>query len=76
MSSTLSFGREAGLAPANAAPGAGGGQPGQRAFADKLAFKLRERGEEVEHKPALGRMGVDGIGQGNQADVPALQLGH
>jgi hypothetical protein len=44
---------QARLAPADSATGAGGGQPGQGALADEFAFKLRERGKQVEHEPAL-----------------------
>ena len=37
-----------------AAAGSGGGEAGVGAFLDEVPFELRQRSEDVEHKPATG----------------------
>ncbi len=41
-------------------------QAGQGPLADHAAFKLGERGEDVEHQLAARRGGVDRLGQGSR----------
>ena len=36
----------------------------------------RSNSASEANRLSLGRVGVDGVGQGNQADAPALQVGH
>ena len=52
-----------GPAPALPAAGLGRLQPGAGALADKVAFELRQRPEDVEHQCATRRGGVDRLGE-------------
>ncbi len=52
-----------------AAAGSSGGEAGVGAFLDEVPFELRQRGEDVEHEPATGRGGVDGLLQGPEPDA-------
>jgi hypothetical protein len=53
-----------------AAAGPGGGQPSHRAFADEVAFELGQGGEDMEHKLAARRGGVDRLLQAADPDAP------
>ena len=67
---------EFGWAPALPAAGAGRLKTGAGAFADQVAFELRQRAEDVEHERATGRAGVDRLGQGTELHSPFVEYGH
>ena len=53
---------------------AGGVQSGAAAPADDGAFTLGQAREDVTPQPAPGRRGLDGLGQGAEADAPRGQM--
>jgi hypothetical protein len=67
-------GRQGRRAAARTAPSAGSVQPGPGALADDGAFKLGQTCEDVEHQPAPGRGGLDGLGEGAEPDLPCRQV--
>ena len=56
--------------------GAGGFEAGAGAFADQVAFELRQTAEDVEHERAARRAGVDRLGQGTELHSPFVEDGH
>jgi len=62
---------------ADAAVGAGGGEPGHGALVDEVAFQLRERGHDGDEELALPAGGVgtgEGSGQHAYADAARVEL--
>lgn len=41
------------------APGAGGGEPGAGALTNEFGLKLRQRGKDAKHEPAIGGGRID-----------------
>lgn len=70
------FFRQAFGPPALTPPGPGGGQAGFGSFADDVALKLGQRGEEVKHEPALGRGRVQVVVQAHEVDALFLKTRH
>ena len=54
----------------------GGFEAGAGAFADQVAFELRQRTEDVEHERAAGRAGVDRLGQRAELHSPLVEYRH
>ena len=67
---------EFGWTSALPATGPGGLETGAGAFADQVAFELRQRAEDVEHERATGRAGVDRLGQRAELHSPFIEYGH
>ena len=59
--------------PTHAAASSGGGEACQGAFADQIAFKLRQGTEDVEDELAAGGGGVDLLGEGAKPDATLLE---
>ena len=62
-------GREDGWSSADASSGSCGGEAGDGAVADEVAFELGEGAEEVEHEFAAGGRCVDVLGERSEPDL-------
>jgi len=68
-SSSHLVGGEPGWTTTGAAACTCGGEAGVGAFLDEVPLELRQRSEDVEHEPAAGRGGVDGLLQRPEPDA-------
>jgi hypothetical protein len=59
-----------------AAAGPGSGQPRRSAFADQVAFKLGQGGEDMEHQLAAGGGRVDRLLETPEPNAAVGKAGH